>query len=94
MNYDIIVNIPKDEPKEEENEEKGKETIFFIGIIVLCLVVIIIIVVLGYFAYKFFLKKKTKTDEELYKDIDGVDASLDIESNAEGNSQLNNDERI
>ena len=94
MNYDILINIPKEEPKEEENEEKGKETIFFVGIIVLCLFVIILIVVLGYFAYKFFLKKKKKTDEELYKGIDGVDVSLDVESNAEGNSQINNDEGI
>jgi hypothetical protein len=86
MNYDVIINKP--EKKEEEKGEKN--TLMIVGLIFLCLLIIVLIVALGYFAYKFFLKKKVKTDEELLKGINGVDIAMDEENKA----QLNNDEGI
>ena len=85
MNYDVLINIPK-----EQNEGEGKNAGFIIGIIFLCIFIIILIVVGGYFSYKFFLKKKTKTDEEILKGIDGVDVTLDDENK----SPLNYDEGL
>ena len=86
MNYDVIIN--KQEKKEEDKGEKN--TLMIVGLIFLCLLIIVLIVALGYFAYKFFLKKKVKTDEELLKGINGVDIAMDEENKA----QLNNDEGI
>ena len=86
MNYDVIINKP--EKKEEDKGEKN--TLMIVGLIFLCLLIIVLIVALGYFAYKFFLKKKVKTDEELLKGINGVDIAMDEENKA----QLNNDEGI
>ncbi len=45
---------------------------------------------MGYFAYKFFLKKKVKTDKELLEGINAVDAALDDENK----SPLNYDEGL
>ena len=86
MNYDVLIN----NPKEEEKEGKGKNSGFIVGIIFLIIFIIVLIVVLGYFAYKFFLKKKVKTDKELLEGINAVDAALDDENK----SPLNYDEGL
>ena len=85
MNYDVLII-----EKEKEKERNGKNISIIIGIIIVCLVVIVIIVIIGYFLYKYFLKKKIKTEEELLKGINGVDVNL----NEDNQSSLNNDERI
>ena len=86
MNYDVLINTPE----EKQKEGNGKNSGFIVGIIFLIIFIIILIVVLGYFAYKFFLKKKVKTDEELLEGINAVDASL----NDENKSPLNYDEGL
>ena len=85
MNYDILLSNPK-----EEQKEAGMNTGLIVFLIFLILIVFILIVILGYLAYKFFLKKKAKTDEEILKGIDGMDANL----NDENKSPLNYDEGI
>ena len=86
MNYDVLINSPE----EKQKEGNGKNSGFIVGIIFLIIFIIILIVVLGYFAYKFFLKKKVKTEEELLEGINAVDASM----NDENKSPLNYDEGL
>ena len=83
MNYDIFINTP-------EEVKSGKGPGLLIGIIFGCLLVIALTVVLGYFAYKFLLKKKVKSEEELIKGID----SVNVKFGEDDKSQLNNDEGI
>ena len=85
MNYDVLIN----NSNEENNQGEGN-TPLIIGIIILCIFVIILIVALGYLAYKYFLKKKVKTDEELLKGINNVDVNV----TEDNQSSLNNDEGI
>ena len=89
MNYDIFVNtLPEG--------KSGKGTGLIIGIVFASLIFIALIIVLGYFAYKYFLKKKTKSEEELIKHINSVDVNIDEESKSQINNQneQNNDEGI
>ena len=86
MNYDILIHIPKEQQKKVEGKSAG----FIVIIIFLSIFIIILIAVVGYFSYKFFLKKKVKTDEEILKGIDGVDVTLDDENK----SPLNYDEGL
>ena len=85
MNYDVLIN----NSNEENNQGEGN-TPLIIGIIILCIFVIILIVALGYLAYKYFLKKKVKSDEELLKGINNVDVNV----TEDNQSSLNNDEGI
>ena len=91
MNYDIVIN----------NATKSR-TGLIIGIIFGSLAFIALILVLGYFAYKYFLKKKVKSEEELIKHIDSVDVNigeenkekLNNENDENNNSNENHDEGI
>ena len=91
MNYDIVIN----------NATKSR-TGLIIGIIFGSLAFIALILVLGYFAYKYFLKKKVKSEEELIKHINSVDVNigeenkekLNNENDENNNSNENHDEGI